>query len=71
VDPGHCLIQPADLNQWGGLVPAGVYSRIGIHDLLQMLASDPTAQPGAQADVLSTADDQVSAATEPGPRGCC
>jgi hypothetical protein len=46
------------------------YARIGIHDLLQMAANAPVAQPGAQLDAASAADDQASAKTEPGPRGC-
>jgi hypothetical protein len=68
--PGICLDQPADhLSRWGGLVPAGSYSSIGVHDLLEMVAEDQVARPGAVVNVLSAADDQVSAATQPAP-GC-
>ena len=64
-DPSNCIIQPASLRQWGALVPAGRYASVTIDNLLQYIATNPVAKPGAQVEVIGVGDDQVAARTVP------
>jgi hypothetical protein len=64
-DPSSCIVQPASLRQWGGLVPAGRYASVTIENLLQYVAANPVARPGAKVDVVGIGDDQVTARMVP------
>jgi hypothetical protein len=64
-DPSFCIVQPASLRRWGGLVPAGTYSSVTIENLLQYIAANPVAGPDAKVDVVGVGDDQVAARTVP------
>jgi hypothetical protein len=70
-DPSSCIVQPASLRQWGGLVPAGKYASVTIENLLQYIAANPSAGPGAKVDVVGVGDDQVAARTVPSPLPQC
>jgi hypothetical protein len=71
-DPNHrCLLQPPDLRAWGGLVPAGSYSSLGIDDLLEMIAADPPARPGAKLTLLAQDDTRVGVRAAPFTQGRC
>jgi hypothetical protein len=70
-DPSICIIQPASLRQWGALVPAGNYASVTIDNLLEYMATNPVARPGAQVEVLGIGDDQVAARTVPSPLSGC
>jgi hypothetical protein len=64
-DPSACIIQPGSLQRWGALVPAGTYTSVAIDNLLQYIATNPVASPGARVDVVGVGDDQVAARTVP------
>ncbi len=70
-DPSICIIQPASLRQWGALVPAGNYASVTIDNLLEYMATNPVARPGAQVEVIGIGDDQVAARTVPSPLSGC
>jgi hypothetical protein len=64
-DPSNCIIQPPSLRQWGALVPAGIYASVTIDNVLQYIATNPLAGPGAKVEVIGVGDDQVAAHTVP------
>jgi hypothetical protein len=70
-DSSSCIVQPASLRQWGGLVPAGKYASVTIENLLQYIAANPVAGPGAKVDVVGIGDDQVAARTVPSTQPHC
>ena len=52
-------------------VPAGTYTSVTIDNLLQYIAANPMASPGARVDVVGIGDDQVAARTVPDPLSRC